>query len=225
MSGENVGPVREITGEDVLDKMRDRDRRTEKMIEELAMQGLGRTITKTVSVQVEAEDYTDEQVITKAFADKKSIPYTPKTQRKESEYLGIILPCDKENNEHVIILANGLSLLTKSPSEHSEYRQKTAPSDKPLETSHELQEIIHYVRNQGFFPGGYFSVSFQASSDQPEQQDLVLSRTETALKLAIEIKAERERVLHETANRIADLYEKLFYSPQQPQTPESPQQE
>ena len=216
-------------GKDLLERMAGFHPETKQMVEELTMEGLGRTIIQSIHREIPTTDLTENQIMVKTAAETKGLEYSPKKIQKEQEILGIILPCNKGNNEHIIILVDGSIFLIKPDQSaiSNRYDQYTNPSEEPVVTPATLTGLRHSLRNRSKFPYE-FDFLLSASSDQPEQQELILSKTRTALELAREIKMEREETKQETANKVFGLYQEFFHPPQPPQQegpPESPQQE
>ena len=234
MSDETLDNPPINNGKDMLERMAGFHPETKRMVEELALQGLGRTIAQRVSEKVDATNLSEEQIFTKTIANTQGLEYTPKTTKEISQTLGIILPCNKDNNEHVVILIDGSVSVIKPietlQASQENYSNQTNPSETAFKVWSEttLSELRHIIVNENNFPGSDgFYFELVASSDKPEQKDIITSKVKTALEMAREIKTEREKAVQNTADEISGIYKELFhpFQPPQPQPPELPQQE
>ncbi len=217
---QNNSPQSNESGMRILERMSGINPEIKDMVDDLIGLGLGRPIARRITQEVIAKELNEGQVIAKTLARTEGLEYTPKNVKESLEYLGIILPCDPNNNEHLVILVDG-SIFIIQPNEESEYfkdlyKKFTSPGEFPLKVLSEntLPKLRHELLSRNSFPHIENNIYFQliASSDNPQQKDLITSKIKDALQLAVQIKEEKERARQEVADQTIKLFREFFRS-------------
>lgn len=154
----------------------------------------------------------------------RAIVLKPIGQQSEAQLVGYILSVDQNQSEHVILFKTGDILVTKAenpiPGDSTPVRDiyiaKTSPSEEAIEfhATTRSSQIIQLLIGTNLL-----MAQVTLRNDSFANLPQILEKVDQAIKVASEVKANRDKAKRDSAESVINKLDQLFKPPQNPQSP------